>query len=151
MRHTILATIAAVVTAAIAAYPATVWAQSTPGQVKLTEKHVEGFIAAQKDMSVVVEKLQGAASRSPNPRYEAELEAVTKKYGFKNFAEYAKVSRDIAKQAVDEFYPQSALQVGDIRGLDMTLRDALQYKFITSAMTPKDVEPLFDVLYKPAR
>jgi NitT/TauT family transport system substrate-binding protein len=67
------------------------------------------------------------------------------------FAEYAKVSRDIAKQAVDEFYPQSALQVGEIRGLDMTLRDALQYKFVTSTMTPKDVEPLFDVLYKPAR
>ena len=67
------------------------------------------------------------------------------------FAEYAKVSRDIAKQAVDEFYPQSALQVGEIRGLDMTLKDALQYKFINAAMTPKDVEPLFDILYKPAR
>jgi hypothetical protein len=33
----------------------------------------------------------------------------------------------------------------------MTLRDALQYKFINAAMTPKDVEPLFDVLYKPGR
>jgi NitT/TauT family transport system substrate-binding protein len=67
------------------------------------------------------------------------------------FAESAKAPRDIAKQAVDEFFPQSALQIGEIRGLDMTLRDALQYKFITSAMTPKDVEPLFDILYKPAR
>lgn len=67
------------------------------------------------------------------------------------FAEYAKASRDIAKQAVDEFYPQAALQVGEIRGLDMTLKDALQYKFINAAMTPKDVEPLFDILYKPGR
>jgi NitT/TauT family transport system substrate-binding protein len=67
------------------------------------------------------------------------------------FAESAKVPRDIAKQAVDEFFPQAALQVGEIRGLDMTLKDALQYKFITAAMTHKDVEPLFDVLYKPAR
>jgi hypothetical protein len=33
----------------------------------------------------------------------------------------------------------------------MTLRDALQYKFITAAMTAKDVEPLFDIVYKPAR
>src|SRR5262245_60061166 len=66
------------------------------------------------------------------------------------FAESAKAPRDIAKQAVDEFFPQSALQIGEIRGLDMTLRDALQYKFITQAMTPKDVEPLFDILYKPA-
>lgn len=67
------------------------------------------------------------------------------------FAEFAKVPRNIAKQAVDEFFPQSALQIGEIRGLDMTLRDALQYKFIASAMTPKDVEPLFDILYKPTR
>jgi NitT/TauT family transport system substrate-binding protein len=67
------------------------------------------------------------------------------------FAEYAKVSPAIAKQAVDEFYPQQALQIGEIRGLDLTLRDALQYKFIAQAMTPKDVEPLFDILYKPAR
>ena len=65
-------------------------------QIKLTEKHVEGFIAAQKDMSAVVEKMQGAASRNPNPRYEAELEAVTKKHGFKNFAEYEAVAANIS-------------------------------------------------------
>src|SRR5499426_1215756 len=67
------------------------------------------------------------------------------------FAESAKVPRDIAKQSVDEFFPQSALQIGEIRGLDMTLKDALQYKFINAAMTPKEVEPLLDILYKPAR
>jgi NitT/TauT family transport system substrate-binding protein len=67
------------------------------------------------------------------------------------FAESAKAPRDIAKQSVDEFFPQSALQIGEIRGLEMTLKDALQYKFINAAMTPKDVEPLFDILYKPAR
>src|SRR5215470_3664605 len=60
------------------------------------------------------------------------------------FAEFAKVPRDLAKQAVDEFYPQAATQIGEIRGLDLTLRDALQYKFIAQAMAPKDVEPLFD-------
>jgi len=67
------------------------------------------------------------------------------------FVEFAKVSPAIAKKAVDDFYPQHALQIGEIRGLDMTLRDALQYKFIASAMTPKDVEPLFDILYKPSK
>ena len=66
------------------------------------------------------------------------------------FAEGAKVPRDIAKQAVDEFFPRESLQIGEIRGLDMTLRDALQYKFTTSQLTPKDVEPLFDIVYKPS-
>jgi len=65
------------------------------------------------------------------------------------FAEFSKAPRDIAKQAVDEFFPKEALQIGEIRELDMTLRDALQYKFITSAMTPKDVEGMIDILHKP--
>ena len=96
MRHTVRTTIAAVVTAVVAACSATAWAQAAMDQIKLTEKHVEGFIAAQKDMSAVVEKMQGAASRNPNPRYEAELEAVTKKHGFKNFAEYEAVAANIS-------------------------------------------------------
>jgi NitT/TauT family transport system substrate-binding protein len=65
------------------------------------------------------------------------------------FAEFAKAPRDIAKQAVDEFFPKESLQIGEIKSLDMTLKDALQYKFITSAMTPKDVEGMIDIVYKP--
>jgi NitT/TauT family transport system substrate-binding protein len=67
------------------------------------------------------------------------------------FAEFAKAPRDIAKQAVDEFFPQEALQIGEIRRLDLTLNDALQYKFITQAMTERDVAPLMDILFKPGR
>ena len=67
------------------------------------------------------------------------------------FAETAKVPREIAKQAVEEFYPKAALQIGEIRGLDMTLKDALQYKYISSAMTPEDVAGLIDIVYKPPR
>jgi NitT/TauT family transport system substrate-binding protein len=67
------------------------------------------------------------------------------------FAEFAKAPRDIAKQAVDEFFPKESLQIGEIKGLDMTLKDALQYKFITSAMTPKDVEGMIDIVYKPPK
>jgi len=67
-------------------------------QIKLTEKHVEGFIAAQKGMSAVVEKMMPGAvfSSSANARYQAELKAVTKKHGFKNFAEYEAVAASIS-------------------------------------------------------
>jgi hypothetical protein len=69
----------------------------SPSQIKLTEKHVEGFIAAQKDMSAVVEKMQAAASaHKPSPRYQSELEAVTKKHGFKDYAEYEAVAANIS-------------------------------------------------------
>ena len=73
-------------------------AQQALTQIKLTEKHVEGFIAAQKDMSAVVEKMQGGgicrSSRSPDMKPSSR--AVTKKHGFKNFAEYEAVAANIS-------------------------------------------------------
>jgi NitT/TauT family transport system substrate-binding protein len=67
------------------------------------------------------------------------------------FAQAADVPHAIAQQAVDEFYPKAALQIGDIRGLDLTLKDALQYKFIAAPATAGDVAGLFDIVYRPAR
>ena len=76
-------------TSAVAQVPAA-------AQLKLTEQHIEGFMAAQKDMSAVVEKMQTAVfSKTANAKYEAELKAVTKKHGFKNFAEYQLVTANI--------------------------------------------------------
>jgi hypothetical protein len=74
-----------------------VQAQVAVTQIKLTEKHVAGFIAAQKDMSAVVEQvMQGTVlSNSANAKYEAELRSVIKKHGFKNFAEYEAVTASI--------------------------------------------------------
>lgn len=65
------------------------------------------------------------------------------------FAENNKLTPDIAKKAVQEFYPKEGLQIGEIKGLDLTLQDALEY--IPSAKTAQDIAPLFDILYKPAR
>src|SRR5207245_2119479 len=46
---------------------------------------------------LVVEKMQGAEfSNHANAKYEAELKAVTKKHGFKNFAEYEAVAANIS-------------------------------------------------------
>jgi hypothetical protein len=82
---------------AFVGFPTSAPAQVAAAQIKLTEKHVEGFIAAQKDMSAVVEKMQGAIfSDHANAKYKAELKAVTKKYGFKNFAEYETVAANIS-------------------------------------------------------
>ena len=45
----------------------------TVKQVKLTDKQVEGFIAAQKDMGAVAEKIQGGPTDKPDPKIQAEL------------------------------------------------------------------------------
>ena len=44
-----------------ASFPTSAPARVAVTQIKLTEKHVEGFIAAQKDMSAVVEKMMPGA------------------------------------------------------------------------------------------
>lgn len=65
------------------------------------------------------------------------------------FSEFAKIPPALAERAVKEFFPIEALQVGEIRDLERTLADAVQYKFTASRLTPKDVEGLFDILYRP--
>jgi NitT/TauT family transport system substrate-binding protein len=65
------------------------------------------------------------------------------------FAQNMKVSPAIAKKAVADFYPKSAMQIGEIRDLERSLQDALDYKFIPSPKTPKDIAGLFDIVYKP--
>jgi len=88
----------ATITIFCASLPTSAPAQAPATQLKLTEQHLEGFIAIQKDMSVIVEKMMQANvfSKSANTKYEAELKAVTKEQGFKNFAEYEAVAANIS-------------------------------------------------------
>ena len=71
-------------------------AQAPLKQVDLTEKQVQGFIAAQKPMTDVTDKMQGPPSDKPDPKLQAELEAVVKKQGFKDLAEYDDVAATIS-------------------------------------------------------
>jgi hypothetical protein len=87
--------LAAVVAIAFAHFSSVAMAQ-TIKQVKLSDKQVEGFIAAQKDMSAITEKMQGNTSDKPDPKIQAELESVAKKHGFANFAEYDDVAANIS-------------------------------------------------------
>jgi hypothetical protein len=65
-------------------------------QVQLSDKLVEGFIAAQKDMAKIAEKMQGSATEKPDPAIQSELEGVAKKHGFKDFAQYDDVAANIS-------------------------------------------------------
>src|SRR5262249_18469000 len=65
-------------------------------QIKLTEKQVQGFIAAQKDLAPIMEKIQGATTDQVDPKVQAQLEAAVKKSGFKDMAEYDEVAANIS-------------------------------------------------------
>lgn len=64
-------------------------------QIKLTEKHIKGFIAAQEDLNKIADKLQ-SESEEPDSKVKAELEAIAKKNGFANFDELDLVAANIS-------------------------------------------------------
>jgi|SRR5215467_8231226 len=65
-------------------------------QIKLTEQQVQGFIAAQKAMSAVAEKIESPAADKPDPKIQAALEDIARKNGFKDYAEYDEVAANIS-------------------------------------------------------
>ncbi len=68
------------------------------------------------------------------------------------YAELAKVPRALAQRTRDEFYPRESLQLAEVKGLDLTLKQALEYKYITSPLAAADVQKgLIDILYTPQR
>jgi hypothetical protein len=62
-------------------------------QIKLTEKHMQGFIAVSEHMGQLYD---GANPDRPDPKLEAQAEALVKKNGFASLAEYDDVSVNIA-------------------------------------------------------
>src|SRR5262247_2107716 len=62
-------------------------------QIKLTEKHIQGFMAASKDMAKLYEN---AIPDKPDPKVEAQAAAVAKKNGFVSLDEYDDASMNIS-------------------------------------------------------
>ena len=71
--------------------PGTAAAQDVK-QIKLTEKHIQGFMAADEEMA----RIYGANVDNSDPKVKAQGEAVAKKNGFASLAEYDDVSTNIA-------------------------------------------------------
>jgi|SRR5688572_30463165 hypothetical protein len=73
----------------------TTLAQEAIKQLELSAKQVEGFIAAQKDLAELAKKMEATKSDQPDPKAQAEVEAIAKKHGFKDFADYDDVGSNI--------------------------------------------------------
>ena len=61
-------------------------------QIRLTEKHIAGFIAADDEMA----KIYGPNVDNSDPKVQAQGEKAARKHGFASFAEYNDVSLNIA-------------------------------------------------------
>ena len=94
--YRILCLAVAAMSVTFASFSTSAPAQITGTQIKLTENQIGGFIAAQDDMLAVVKKMGAASWDHANPEYDAELNAVTKKHGFKDLAEFDAVATNIS-------------------------------------------------------
>ena len=62
-------------------------------QMALTEKQIQGVLAASKDMDAITAKLPENAA--PDAKAVAQLDGIAKKYGFASFDEYNNVTDNI--------------------------------------------------------
>jgi hypothetical protein len=92
MVRVMIATVAAV----LSIYGSSANADPAIKQIQLTEKQVLAYIAAQKVMSAILEKLDGDEQHNPPPAARSQLEANAKKHGFKDFKEYDDVAANIS-------------------------------------------------------
>ena len=63
-------------------------------QIALTEKQIEGVLAAQKAVDAITDKIPENAK--PDPKVDAQLDAVAKKNGFASYDEYNTVVDNIS-------------------------------------------------------
>ena len=63
-------------------------------QIALTEKQIEAVLAAQKDVDAITDKIPDDAK--PDPKVDAQLDAVAKKHGFASYDEYNNVVDNIS-------------------------------------------------------
>jgi hypothetical protein len=81
----------------------------TVKQIVLTEKQVEGVLAASKDVDAITDKIPDNAK--PDPKIDAQLDAVAKKNGFASYDEYNTVVDNISL-VLGGFDPASKKFVG---------------------------------------
>lgn len=92
----VLASLSFALLFAASSFAAPALAQDAIKQVQLTEKQVQNYIAAQKELAAISEKMQGNKGGAPDAKAQAELDAVIKKNGFANGDEFATVADNVS-------------------------------------------------------
>jgi hypothetical protein len=116
-------------------------------QMALTEKQVEGVLAASKDMDAITDKIPENAK--PDPKINAQLEAVAKKNGFASYEEYNDVTDNIGL-VISGFDPATKKYVGN----EAVIKGQIAEVQADKKMSPKDkkeaLADLNDALKTPA-
>jgi hypothetical protein len=108
--------------------------------MQLTEKHIAGFIAAQKDMAPLSSKLLEGGDK-PDDALLAELETIAKKNGFQSFMEMEIVGANIAI-VLDGLDPKTGEYTDPIEKMKLEMENIRQ----DTALSEKDRELVIEDL-----
>jgi hypothetical protein len=126
-----------------AAFAQSAPAQEAPKQIALNEKQVENALAAKPDLDTALSKVPEGAE--PDAKTMAQLDAVAKKHGFANFAEYDSVDSNIGL-VLAGFDPQTKKYVGDEAVLKAQIAEIQADKKMPPAQKKEALGQLNDAL-----
>ena len=108
-------------------------------QIALTDKQIEGVLAATKEMDPITEKMPENAK--PDPKVIAQLDGIAKKNGFACYDEYNNVVDNISL-VLGGFDPTTKKYVG----ADVVLKAQIAQVQADKKMSPKDKKEALDDL-----
>jgi hypothetical protein len=108
-------------------------------QIALTDKQLDGVLAAQKDMDAVTEKLP--ENTAPDAKVMAQLDGVAKKHGFASYDDYNNVVDNVSL-VLGGFDPTSKKYVGN----DAVIKSQIAQVEADKKMSAKDKKEALDEL-----
>lgn len=115
--------------------------EAPPKQIALTQKQIDGVLSAQKEIRAIEEKLPQGGAEEPDPKIDAQLDAVAKKNGLAGVGEYADVSSSIGI-VMAGMDPQTKKYVGPQVVINKQIAEVKADK----AMPPKEKKEALDEL-----
>ena len=114
-------------------------------QIQLTERQVQSIIAAQKDVSAVFDKIQAPPPDELPPAVLAELDAVAKKHGFRDFNDYDEVLGNIT-MVMTGIDPKTKAFTEPAAAIKQEIADVTANKTIPAAEKKQMLEELNEAL-----
>ncbi|MDN5003463.1 hypothetical protein ACFQZO_21770 [Bradyrhizobium sp. GCM10027634] len=108
-------------------------------QIALTDKQLDGVLAAQKDMDAITEKLP--ENTAPDAKVIAQLDGVAKKHGFASYDDYNNVVDNISL-VLGGFDPATKKYVGN----DAVIKSQIAQVEADKKMPAKDKKEALDEL-----
>lgn len=116
-------------------------------QIVLTDKQLDGVLAAQKDMDAITEKLPENAA--PDQKVIAQLDAVAKKHGFASYDEYNNVVDNISL-VLGGFDPATRKYVGTEAVIKAQIAEIQADKKMPAKDRKEAIDELNEALKTPA-